>query len=159
VCPNFQFRAILFSLQHFSSSSSREACENYQFYHRMLFICFKPRIYSTATHSPVSLSAQVFRKILRSGHRTLIHRGEDCKDFLKKSMVISFVCMLKSISMAPACCRSCACVYGKYVQCFGPKNSVQFLRIDIQCSIFFFFNGFTIKKISLESWLLLLFWI
>jgi hypothetical protein len=28
--------------------------------------------------------AQVFRKILRSGHRTLIHRGEDCKDFLKK---------------------------------------------------------------------------
>jgi hypothetical protein len=64
----------------------------------------------------------------------------------KKSMVISFVCMLKSISMAPACCGSRACVCGRYVQCFGPKNWVQFLSIDIQCSMFFFFfNGFSIK--------------
>jgi hypothetical protein len=90
-------------------------------------------------HSPVSLSPQVFRKILRLRQRTLTFRGEDCKDFLKKSMVMSFVCMLKSISMAPACCRSCTCVYDKYVQCFGAKNSVQFLWIDIHCPIFFFF--------------------
>jgi hypothetical protein len=34
--------------------------------------------------------------------------------------------MLKSISMAPACCGSHACVCGRYVQCFGPKNWVQF---------------------------------
>jgi hypothetical protein len=64
-------------------------------------------------------------------------------------MVISFLCMLNNISMAPACCRSCACVYGKYVQCFGPKNSVQFLSIDIQCSVLFYFNGFTIKNFAL----------
>jgi hypothetical protein len=90
LCPKFQLRAIPFSLQRFSSSSSREASENYQFHHRM------------------------------------IHRGENCKD--------------------PAYCGSRACVCGRYVQCFGPKNWVQFLRIDVQYSVFFFFlNGFAIN--------------
>jgi hypothetical protein len=102
------------------------------------------------THFLVSLSAQVFCKILRLRHQTLIHRGEGCKDFLeKKNIVISFLCMLNSISMAPSCCRSYACVYVKYVHCCGPKNSVQFLSIDIQCSVLFHFNGFTIKKFAL----------
>jgi hypothetical protein len=76
--------------------------------------------------------------------------------FPKKIMVINFVFMLKRISMDPACCKSCACVYGKYVQCFGANNSVQFLWIDIHYPIFFFFNGFSINIFSLESYLPLL---
>jgi hypothetical protein len=79
----FQLRAIPFSLQRFSSSSSREASENYQFQHRM------------------------------------IHRGENCEDL--------------------AYCGSHACVCRRYVQCFGPKNWVQFLRIDVQYWVFFLF--------------------
>ena len=39
MCPNFQLRAIPFSLQHFSSSSSREACEIYKFYREDGFLC------------------------------------------------------------------------------------------------------------------------
>jgi len=39
VCPKFQFRALSLSLQHFSSSSSWEACENYQFYCEDGFLC------------------------------------------------------------------------------------------------------------------------
>jgi hypothetical protein len=39
VCPHFQFRALPLALQHFFSSSSREACENYQFYHEDGFLC------------------------------------------------------------------------------------------------------------------------
>jgi hypothetical protein len=157
VCPNFQFRALMFSLQHFSSSSSREAGENYQFYHMTIVHLLQAKELFHCGITPISLSPQVFLTILRSGHRTLTPRGEDCKDFLKKSMVIGFVCMLKSISITPARCKSHARVYGKYVQCFGPKNLVQFLWIDIQCPVFFFFKGFTIKKFALESWLLLLF--
>jgi hypothetical protein len=35
-------------------------------------------------HSHVSLSPQVFRKMLRLPEPTLTFKGEDCKDFLKK---------------------------------------------------------------------------
>jgi hypothetical protein len=36
VCPNFHLTCIQFSLQSSSSSSSREASKNYQFYHKMI---------------------------------------------------------------------------------------------------------------------------
>jgi hypothetical protein len=35
-------------------------------------------------HSPVSLSPQVFRKMLRLPEPTLTFKGEDCREFLKK---------------------------------------------------------------------------
>jgi hypothetical protein len=35
-------------------------------------------------HSLVSLSPQVFRKMLKLPEPTLTFKGEDCKDFLKK---------------------------------------------------------------------------
>jgi hypothetical protein len=96
-------------------------------------------------HSLVSLLSQVFDKILILRQRALTFRGEDCKDFLKKSMVMSCVCILKSMSMAPACCISCTYVYEKYVQCFGAKNSVQFLWINIHCPIIFFLMDLLLK--------------
>jgi hypothetical protein len=36
-------------------------------------------------HSPVSLSPQVFRKMLRILEPTLTFKGEDCREFLKKN--------------------------------------------------------------------------
>jgi hypothetical protein len=41
------------------------------------------RIIPLWDHSPVSLSPQVFRKMLRLSEPTLTFRGEDCKEFLK----------------------------------------------------------------------------
>jgi hypothetical protein len=42
------------------------------------------RIIPLWDHSHVSLSPQVFRKMLRLSEPTLTFRGEDCKEFLKK---------------------------------------------------------------------------
>jgi hypothetical protein len=92
----FQLRAIPLTLQPFSSSSSGEACEKYQFQHRM------------------------------------IHRGENYKDL--------------------AYYVSCAYVSRKYLQCFGPENWVQFLRIYVQFLVFFSFfkMDFLLKNIFLR---------
>ena len=65
-------------------------------------------------------------------YHMMIHRGENCKD--------------------PTYCGSHACVCDRYFQCFGPKNWVQFLRIDVQYSVFFSFfkMDFLLKNIFLR---------
>jgi hypothetical protein len=44
----------------------------------------RQRIIPLCDHSPVSLSAQVFRKMLKLSEPTLTFRGQDCKQFLEK---------------------------------------------------------------------------
>jgi hypothetical protein len=42
------------------------------------------RIIQLQGHSPISLSPQVFRKMLKLPEPTLTFKGEDCREFLKK---------------------------------------------------------------------------
>ena len=121
----------------------------------VLLTCFKPKNYSTAEPLSCFFVASDLSQDIEIGAMNIDLLRRKLQGFPKKIMVISFVCMLNNISMAHACCKSCACVYRKYVQCFGPKSSFQFLWIDIHCPVFCFY-AFTIKKNSLESWLLLL---
>jgi hypothetical protein len=114
VCPNFQLRAIPFSLQHFSSSSSREASENYQFYHRM------------------------------------IHRGEDCKDFLKKKHGNQF-CMHVEEHLDGSCMLQilCLCLW-QICSMFWPKElgPISKDRYTV-LSVLFFLMDLLLKKICL----------
>jgi hypothetical protein len=43
------------------------------------------QIIQLRNHSPVSLTPQVFRKMLRLHEPTLTFKGEDCREFLKKN--------------------------------------------------------------------------
>jgi hypothetical protein len=45
------------------------------------------RIIALHNHSPVSLSPQVFRKMLKLLEPTLTFRGQDCKQFLEKHIM------------------------------------------------------------------------
>jgi hypothetical protein len=125
VCPNFQLRDIPFSLQCFSSSSSWEASEKYQFYHRM------------------------------------IHQGENCKDFLKKRHGNQF-CMHVEEHLDGSCMLqiSCLCLW-KILSMFWPKEIAPISkdRCTVLGVLFFFLMDLLLKKISLESSLLFLFWI
>jgi hypothetical protein len=42
------------------------------------------RIIQLHYHSPISLSPQIFHKMIKLSEPMLIFKGEDCKEFLKK---------------------------------------------------------------------------
>jgi hypothetical protein len=122
----------------------------------VLFICFKPRIYSTVEPLSCFFVASGLPQDIEIGAANIDLPRRRLQGFPKKKHGNQF-CMHVEEHLDGSCMLQvlCLCLW-KICSMFwckelGPISMDRYTLPNI-----FFFNGFTIKKISLESWLLLL---